>query len=90
MTINTFILLYLTIVIVSSLAVLPIYIILQKELYEFSEYTLYRYILLIFTVGFIGFPFYLIAAIFTYIICIILFFKEGKTFNQVIKEIYEN
>lgn len=80
---------YIVLVIISSIAVLPIYLVLQKELALLSEYNMYRLITLISSVGFIAFPFYLLAAFFTYIICIIQYFKEDKSFRETIKEIYE-
>lgn len=86
----TIISVYILLVIVSSLLMLPIYKVLQKELALLKEYDLYRFVTLIVAVGFIAFPFYFIAAIFTYAICIFQYFLEGVSFKETIKEIYES
>lgn len=80
---------YILLVIISSALVLPIYRALQKELALLANYDLFRLTMLIVSIGFIAFPLYLIAAIFTYVICLFYYFKEGKQFSKTIKDIYE-
>lgn len=89
MTTIVIISIYFILVIISSITVLPIYLALQKELALLSEYNIYRLTTLICAVGFIAFPLYLLAAFFTYLVCLVQYLKLGQSFSQTIKEIYE-